>query len=627
MKNSTKLVPRWSIQTKLSLIYSVIFIVPFLVIGFLLLNRTSHALEREVSEYAAQALAQSRLEVEAYLDEMSRLALMAVSDEQLREELQKSDSSPVALQKTRQYIQPFIFNLFSFKNSPSAIYIWQATDRRVFVQSRTLFISEGFDLKNEKWFQEARYTGAYWISPPHLQAGYNSNEKPLVVTIFRPLGQVYDPVETGYVLLDVEVGTLQQLAAGKPDRPGFQLLVNNQSWQPLNDAPNQSWQNVRPEVQSWASGQNTAPFGYFALKEATQPTLIVVQTLKNLQWALVGVFPLDFLNREGREVQFLTVLAGLVGALFVIIVSVGVSFHLTRPVKELRNKMREVSRGDYSVSIQPRGSDELTELAVGFNAMIEETNHLIHNVMQSQLRAKEAELHALQSRINPHFLFNTLDTIRMKASLNKDREVAEMIEALAHLMRAAASGSTREVTLSEELEQVQNYLYIQNIRWGGRYTTRLEIEPGLESLLMPRLTLQPLVENAFQHGLEPKGRPGWLQISARAAPNEPELVLIEIEDNGIGMSDKQAQKMVAKLNAQNDFYAPDEADAKGQRGHLGIGMLNVHARLALWAGAGCGLELVSSTPGQGTRLRLRLPHRFALNSAVVEEEIAEIVKL
>jgi two-component system sensor histidine kinase YesM len=223
--------------------------------------------------------------------------------------------------------------------------------------------------------------------------------------------------------------------------------------------------------------------------------------------------------------------------------------------------------------------------------MIDEIQRLVDDVLRAQLHEREAELHALQSQIKPHFLYNTLESINMLALTHGDREVSRMVTSLGRLLRHAIGAGEPLISVREELEHVRHYMVVQHMRYGDRITITTEIDPSLFDRLIPRLALQPIVENALTHGLEPRPGPGWVRVRGSAVDSD---AVFTVEDNGMGMD---AETLVG-LRARLEEDLPRDGRS--------IGLANVHRRIHLHCGMEYGL-LVESAPGEGTRVTMRVP--------------------
>jgi ligand-binding sensor protein len=213
-------------------------------------------------------------------------------------------------------------------------------------------------------------------------------------------------------------------------------------------------------------------------------------------------------------------------------------------------------------------------------------------IKNAQLSVKEAELKALQAQINPHFLYNTLDSIQWLAVLQGAEDIQKTIQCLGQLLRHSLDRRSVIVNVAKELEQIRSYLFIQKMRYGDKLSYRINLEPGVLDFELPKLVLQPVVENAILHGVEPKGGGGSVRIEGWLAGGEQ--AVIEISDDGVGMEEQALARLSASLRS----------DAEGGDQHLGLA--NVHKRLQYFFGEEFGLS-IASRQSVGTSVRLRIP--------------------
>ena len=215
---------------------------------------------------------------------------------------------------------------------------------------------------------------------------------------------------------------------------------------------------------------------------------------------------------------------------------------------------------------------------------------LIVDVYQAQLLQKESEFRALQAQINPHFLYNTLETINWMAKLNKMDDISNMVVAISNLMRISINNKRCIITVSEELHYVADYLYIQHVRYKDRLKTLIDVDPSLYGLTIPKLLLQPLVENAVIHGIEKKKSGGFIEVTGRRDAN---LLIFSVKDNGAGIPEEKLAHILEEKENQD-------------QGHTSLGLITVHRRIQFLFGFEYGLQ-IDSKPGSGTTVWVRLP--------------------
>ncbi len=270
--------------------------------------------------------------------------------------------------------------------------------------------------------------------------------------------------------------------------------------------------------------------------------------------------------------------------------SLRLSRSITRPLAELCRRAEYVTGGDLTVR-QPIQSQahEIRTLSEGMEQMIARLNQQMEEIRQRQESLRRTELALLQAQINPHFLYNTMDTIIWLMEAEKTQEAVEMVSNLSSFFRHSLSKGQDLITLEEEEQHVRSYLQIQHARYKDIMAYELEIDPALRRGLIPKLTLQPLVENALYHGIKLKRSLGLIRIRGRLFQGQ---VLLEVTDNGVGMAPE-------RLNQLRSAMEQDE--------RVGFGLSAVHQRLRLQFGPGCGLQ-VESREGEGTTVTVRIPY-------------------
>jgi two-component system, sensor histidine kinase YesM len=274
---------------------------------------------------------------------------------------------------------------------------------------------------------------------------------------------------------------------------------------------------------------------------------------------------------------------------------------LTKKLKTLVNTMGKVRDGNLDISISSEDKDEIGELSRSFDSMLKRINTLINTVYVQdlevkdlQIRRKEAELRALQSQINPHFLFNTVESIRMNVLKNGDHETSDILQSFGRLLRKSIEWESHFVSLASEMELVENYVQIQKFRYRSRFDYEINLSPDLSEIIIPKFIIQPIVENAIYHGLEMKKKDGLLIIYAYKSSGNLKII---VRDNGMGIAK-------AKLKALKNLVAnkvPSETSTS-------IGLRNVNQRIKLLYGNNYGLTFCSK-PNKGTKVEVLLPIR------------------
>lgn len=278
----------------------------------------------------------------------------------------------------------------------------------------------------------------------------------------------------------------------------------------------------------------------------------------------------------------------VIGALFA---SVMISNSISKPIKQLSSITNLVAKGDLSVRSNIQNGVEVKILSDSLNIMIEKLSNLIETVKKEQTSLREAELRLLQEQINPHFLYNTLDTITWLAEAQKSNEVVEVVSSLSHYFRTSLSKGKDIVSLQEEELHVRSYLQIQKLRYEDILTYEINIPEELGQYRIPKITLQPLVENALYHGIKNKRGKGKIIITGET---DGKIIILNVQDNGIGMTEERIKQVMNGLTQskeyRKDFY----------------GLYNVNERLNLHFGREYGIS-IQSTYKEGTLVTVRIP--------------------
>jgi len=326
--------------------------------------------------------------------------------------------------------------------------------------------------------------------------------------------------------------------------------------------------------------------------------LTVYKSFPNYGWKVVTTISLTELNKEFNSTKKLLICISSVCSVIIMILSYILSTFLTKPISELSELMnKNKSHKLVTTKKHLERKDEIGILYNEYNDMIEEINTFIKESYQNKLITLDSQMKALESQINSHFLYNTLESINSIAEIEEIESIATISKALGDMFRYAIKTNSELVALKDELSHVTNYLEIQKIRYGDKFNYFFEIQEDLKEEKILKLILQPLVENAILHGLEGKKSNGELHIRVWS---KCMLIFLEISDNGLGVS-------LEKIDEINNLLkqAPKFTDL-GRRDKQSIGMKNVHSRIELYYGPAYGL-VFESLENFGTKIKIHIP--------------------
>lgn len=411
--------------------------------------------------------------------------------------------------------------------------------------------------------------------------GYSSER---VISIVRTITDEDESRILGVLVIELAPGTFSDLLLGnqssqnqytfivdkKGDIIGSNKNVDNSWYGRIDEKFQKGIQKFEMEWKGkryYVSGQYNGVTGWITYS---------VILLKN-------IFPQFEMLKD--SISFI-VLITTIGVSFVIMI---ISYTMTRPINRLSDAMHSVMNGNFELQLPNKRRDEIGELINSFNFMINKINTLIKEVYQERIAQRNAEMEALQTQINPHFLYNTLDSINWMLINKGENEISEIIISLGNLMRYSISKKGSLVPLEQEFKYILSYFRIQKNRLEERLNYEIELQEQIKGFMVPKLILQPLVENAITHGIEPKNKGGTVKIKAC---EDEGFVRITVLDDGIGM-DEEALNRLMLARENDDSYT-------------NIGVRNVDRRIRLHYGDKYGLKL-ESTYGEGTRITIIIP--------------------
>jgi two-component system sensor histidine kinase YesM len=397
----------------------------------------------------------------------------------------------------------------------------------------------------------------------------------------------------GFIVIDIDDSVVEDFCNNtKIGETGFFYVVDERRhpiFTPQRMSENSAMLNMNFQVimsnEKGSYIDNTFPkpmFTVFTLSEMTG-------------WKIIGQVPMREIMSDANEIKNLIFISVAISTIFAFTLYFFITSRLIRPIQYLKNKMRQAASGNLDAKAKSAGSDEIADLGNSFNIMLEKVKMLLEKSVEEQEHIKKAELRTLQAQINPHFLYNTLDSIVWMAEAKKSEQVIDLVKALSHFFRLSLSKGKDRITIKDELEHVTNYLIIQKMRYRDILDYSIEINEQILHFPILKMTLQPIVENALYHGIKNKRGKGLIQIIGDFSDDG--RISLQIIDNGIGMHEEK----LAELSEQLDKSFPDMETNEG-----GFGLSNVHQRIRLYYGEPYGVT-IESAYSIGTRISMFIP--------------------
>ena len=303
---------------------------------------------------------------------------------------------------------------------------------------------------------------------------------------------------------------------------------------------------------------------------------------------------MSFLQKTARGLQKTTIMLILASLMLCIFLANILAKGIAGPIERTSKAMQQFAEGDFSVRLPEGRRDEIGAMNSVFNQTIEKIEQLIKQVVEMETVNKDIEFQALQAQINPHFLYNVLDTINWMARKKGEDNICRMVTSISSLMRVSISNKRSMVYIREEIKYVQDYLYIQETRYGDKFTSYIEVDERLNELEIPKMTIQTLVENAVVHGVENATWDCFLYVSGEITDG---MAVFTVKDDGVGMSQEQLEKLMG---------TEEEPDHEAERTHTHLGVYAVRKRLD-YVYQNKARMSITSEPGKGTQVILEIP--------------------
>jgi two-component system sensor histidine kinase YesM len=332
--------------------------------------------------------------------------------------------------------------------------------------------------------------------------------------------------------------------------------------------------------------------GVVSMKVHGENALVAYYTIPKWEWKIVEIVPYSYVVERIKWISIITLYASILCIIGLFILSFYISRKIANPLLELNEAMKKVAEGDLTVSIPICFNDEIGQIQKGFNIMMEDINKFFRNAINAEKEKKKQELKALQYQINPHFLYNTLNSMRLMAKLCKADNIASMLEPLIRLLRNVMGKVGSLISVEEEIRNIKDYICIHKIRYGNKVSVEYNIDHNIRDLMIPNFILQPIVENAILHGIEPKGGVGTIRIDGQHVDN---FLVFKIQDDGIGMSDDELKRVLSIDNNNKNL--------------MKMGLRNIQERIMLEfndSSEKYGI-FIESQVNEGTIVTLKLP--------------------
>lgn len=575
-----------SIRTSVIVAFATLIVFALATYLVISLRYTQSSVLENSTEYTSQLIGQVNSDIDSYISYMENISSIVANSSDVWDYLFDENQTEGRQEELRERITSVFKTIMDTRED--------ITNIALLPEHKKVLINEGWDELNPyvevgelSWYQEAlENQGRTALSSSHVQ-NVIYGEYQWVVTLSRSITSVTKPDICGVFFVDLNYDAISKLCEKiSLGNKGYIFVLDGNGSIVYHPQQQLIYSGMKQERIAEVMESRESSF----LTEDDR--LYTISRSEKTGWIVVGVSYLSELMKGANKARNLYLIIALLLFAAALLLAYLLSDAITRPITALEKSMKEVEKGNFEhAALEVCAENEVGRLSQSFNIMTEEIQNLMEQSRHEQRIKRKYELKALQAQINPHFLYNTLDSIIWMAEWGKTQEVVQMTSSLARLLRRSISNEREVVTVAEEVEYTQDYLTIQKMRYKDKLEYEILVEQEISQEGIVKLILQPLVENAIYHGIKYKEGKGMIRI--RGFRQEDRIVL-QVEDDGSGMDEETLTHIFEKHTK----------DTKSN----GVGLKNVNERLQLYYGTEYGLKYESKI-GEGTTATVILPAR------------------
>lgn len=565
----------------------MLIIFSLLIFLLISLNYTEETVLHNSIDNTSQLIKQVNGDIDSYIEYMENISALVTNNEDVKEYLFNKKLVKVQKSSLRSDILDQFNTIMEARQDICNIGVI-SNSGRYFINNGKNKLNEYVSLFNLDWYRSAfLYPDQTALSSSHVQNIIKNNYK-WVITLSKRIKNTKYLDYSGVFFIDLNYDVISDMCENNSlGEKGYVFILDRDGNIIYHPQQQLLYSGLKTEkVKEVMNSKNN----YFVTNEGDESKLYTISTSNKTGWTIVGVVYESELMKNKTKTQIIYILVTSILLLATMLITAFVSARITRPIKILKESMKEVEKGNFdNASIEMISEDEIGSLSKSFNIMTKEIQKLMEENIYEQKQKRKSELKALQSQINPHFLYNTLDSIIWMAEGNRTQEVVLMTSSLAKLLRQSISNENEVLTIEQEVSYIKSYLTIQKMRYKDKLEYKIDVDRDIYHCEIVKLVLQPIVENAIYHGIKFKDTMCLLCVRGYS---EGENIFIKIIDNGIGMTQETLDHI---FDEHKDNHKSN-----------GVGVNNVQMRLQLYYGKNYGISY-ESTPGEGTTATITIP--------------------
>ena len=551
-----------------------------------------NTLTSEILNYTTQIVDEERINLDSYFQQIGTLLQISAGNSIIFDALSNNNPTDYSNRLyNKRNIEELLQNTIKIDSKIKDIII---IDDKGFPYDYTgssikqdyNFFKQPWYIKNSKIYFKASYIGLH--PQDYYVNSWDGNDA--VVSAVIPIMDFMTPEKKTYgsMLFSLKVNEIQELTKEtRLEKTGFFLIMDSNSNIIYKPHDNSNLLSSKEEFTKYIQGDS----GSFIYKNGKSKFMAVYKTSKVTSWKIVASIPMKEIQGHLDVIRTITLILTIVCILMVIMASIIITGRITKPITKLIKVMGTIEQGNFNEKLYNNSTEEIEVLSSRMDLMIDRINALNHDIYSYQIKSRDASIKALQAQINPHLLYNSLQSIKAMAVYGKTSEISKMVTLLGNLLRYAIYNSEELVAIADEVKHIREYLELQSFRYPGKFDYSIECSDELSQYKTLKLILQPIVENSVLHGLAEKEN-GIIQIKIEELDS---IIQVQISDNGIGIEEEEVLRIMNYINN------PEHQDTSHS-----IGLKNVNERIQLKFGKPFGIQ-ISSQENNGICIKVSIP--------------------
>lgn len=569
-----------SLKNKITLFLIIMLTIPLIAVGAISYIKSSSIIKEKVSISNLNTLKQTANNLDFIIRDVENFSLYLIQNDSISDFLKTDNNyNYQQIQHQKTQVNRELMYLLTPKDYIHSVHIFGFNG--LDIRTRGSLI----DLNSEITHSALnRKGGVLWFNQELLSYDGSRTNVISLIRIINDINNISN--QLGFLLINIPEESLKDLYNNSPLSEKEEFFIINQNQKIISSSNSNDLNNKIPSqiVNKQILDEKQ---GYYNINYKNEEYLLSYYTLDNIEYTMLNLVPVEELLIENQVIQNITILSILISLLFAAVAIYLFNHSVLKPLDQVNKVMHELKNENFNIRLNISGHDEIAVLGKTFNKMSEKLQNLMEQVYLEKIKQKEAELKALQAQIDPHFLYNTLDTIYWMSRMENSPETSNLIKALAKLFRLSLNKGEEFTTVEKELEHLENYITIQKKRYEGMISFSINVEEELLDYRVVKLVLQPLVENAIYHGINQKNGKGNIEVNIK---KENEFLIYEVIDDGTGIKEKEMKKLLNEVEDNN----------------RGLGIKNVNDRIKLYFDEHCGLFFYNNQPGTKVVVKQKL---------------------